>query len=710
MLRIAVALACLLPPAAPCRAELRIEPPPASVAQYDKLELVLHVDAEYLNPFDPGQVDLAVLIETPSQRRVRIPAFWYQPCQRRHLGGLGRRADWLYPAGDAVWICRFAPDEPGAYRATAELKDSRGTTTSSSVAFRSTASQCRGFVRRNARNGRFLQFDNGELFFPIGQNLAFIGPSQYFTLSKAIAAFSKLAENEANFVRIWTGCEDWALAIEAPRSAWSRSWEKRRPITEVPGASVKAIQIGGDSESRLTAAPYDGIPVRPGAEYVLSGVVEFRGASAVRASVGPSRESFDIPRGEAATQPFRHVFRAGAEQYYLDRITLARLGDGTAWLTALSLKETAGGPELLAGADPSLPRRGRYHAIDSAMLDELVEAAREKGVYLQLCITMRDLYMESLKDAGSGDYAAAIGDAKNLFRYCVARWGYSTSVAVWEYFNEMDPGLPTDRFYTELGEYLDKTDPYGHLRATSAWAPSPKDWRHARLDIAQEHFYLRPSNLEKLPDVVAAVADRAGHVRQVVSGKPILLAEFGLADEKWGFSPDMKVDEKLEHFHGALWASALSGVSGTAMFWWWDELDRRDAYVHYRPLARFLAGIPFAEENLQPAAAVVEGRAGLVAAGLQGPRHGYFWLYDRDGSWPRRSPAAEPVLVRGARLTLSGLEPGRYRAAWWDTRSGEPRGETTVEISAGGVVLDVPEFKLDVASKIEPADSRATRP
>jgi len=36
--------------------------------------------------------------------------------------------------------------------------------------------------------------------------------------------------------------------------------------------------------------------------------------------------------------------------------------------------------------------------------------------------------------------------------------GYSTSVAAWEYWNEMNPGLPTDRFYSALGKYLAQAD------------------------------------------------------------------------------------------------------------------------------------------------------------------------------------------------------------------------------------------------------------
>jgi len=93
--------------------------------------------------------------------------------------------------------------------------------------------------------------------------------------------------------------------------------------------------------------------------------------------------------------------------------------------------------------------------------------------------------MRSLRDESSPQYEQAIHDAKKLLRYAVARWGYSTNVAAWEYFNEMDPGLPTGRFYAELGEYLEQIDVYGHLRCTSTWGPSVKDCRHCELDVAQ---------------------------------------------------------------------------------------------------------------------------------------------------------------------------------------------------------------------------------
>jgi hypothetical protein len=92
--------------------------------------------------------------------------------------------------------------ELGAYTARALLKDAGGETTSSPVTFDCLASASRGFLRAGRDDPRFLEFTDGQPFFAIGQNLAFIGESQYVTVPKAEEIFGKLAANGANFVRI----------------------------------------------------------------------------------------------------------------------------------------------------------------------------------------------------------------------------------------------------------------------------------------------------------------------------------------------------------------------------------------------------------------------------------------------------------------------------------------------------------------------------
>jgi hypothetical protein len=142
----------------------------------------------------------------------------------------------------------------------------------------------------------------------------------------------------------------------------------------------------------------------------------------------------------------------------------------------LSLREANGGTELLWEADVNRPALGQYNLADAFMLDSVLEAAETNGLYLQLCLLTRDLYMDRLQNDASPAYAQAIADARRLLRYAVARWGYSTHVAAWEYFNENNPNLPNARFYAEMAGALDLVDIYHHLRTSSAWSASPKEW------------------------------------------------------------------------------------------------------------------------------------------------------------------------------------------------------------------------------------------
>ena len=235
---------------------------------------------------------------------------------------------------------------------------------------------------------------------------------------------------------------------------------------------------------------------------------------------------------------------------------------------------------------------------------------------------------------------------------------------------------------------------------TSAWGPAPKDWRHPRLDMAQLHHYLRPADKERGHDAVAAVLERTALVKKHAPDKPILLAEFGLAEDNWQRSRAMKEDKELVHFHNSLWASAMSGACGTTMFWWWELLDPMDAYPHYRPLAEFLRDIPFTTAGLETTTTATAGDA-LRVLGLQGKDCAYLWLSDPQATWwnivvQKKTPAE----IRGATLEVPGLAPGDYRVAWWDTRAGKTVKQEKSTAAQGTLRLGVPPFSADIACKI----------
>jgi hypothetical protein len=436
---------------------IALSAPQKQIGRYGKVDLLVEVGRAYDHPFDPCEVEVTVAIATPGGRTLIQPAFFGQEYERRDLPRDDKTVAWCYPRGAGAWKARFAPMEVGTYAARAVLKDGQGEAASTPVTFECVASTRKGFLRVGKDDPRFLQFSEGQPFFAIGQNLAFIGEGQYVTLPKAEETFGKLAANGANFLRIWTCCDDWAMAIEARKSVWGRSWAKVSFIVPMPGSegdpqARKCVKIEGQNGASVTADPSHPVALQPGTKYVISGKLKMDGPEAVRVQVGGNK--WDIPAA-FEWQSFQKEFSTGANEYWLGQITFGLAGAGKTWLDGLSLKEAAGGAELLWEADVNRPVRGYYNPLDCFMLDEIVEAAEQNGIYLMLCEITRDLYMSTLSKVDSPEYRQATADAKKFMRYAVARWGYSTSVAAWEYFNEMDPGKPTNKFYEDVGEYLE---------------------------------------------------------------------------------------------------------------------------------------------------------------------------------------------------------------------------------------------------------------
>lgn len=666
--------------------------------QYRKVEFNIDGLSSYGNPFDPEQVDLSVEIETPSGKRLTIPAFYCQDYDRKKLSGDRGRANWYYPEGQGTWKARFAPIEPGRHSAAAVCRDGTGTRRSSSLRFACTPSKHKGYLRVCEEDPRFFELSTGEPFFAIGQNLAFIGEGQQINLTKAEEVFATLSRNRANFVRIWTCCEDWAMAIEARKSAWGRSWSRDFPIVPMPDEQGrKCVKIEGESGRTLEVSPSHQVGLRPETEYVLSGRFMADGPEALQLEISGRRERFNA--GEKGQwKAFRREFRTDGGQMWLGRTTLGLVGSGVAYIDGLSLKEADGGAELLWEADVNRPLRGVYNQLDCFMLDYLVDVARDERIYLMLCLITRDNYMKYLSDPESVEYQQAIDDAKNLMRYAVARWGYSTSVGAWEYYNEIDPGKPTDRFYNEVGEYLAEIDIYHHLRTTSTWHPSARDIKLASLDIGQLHHYMRSGTQEDIKDEVATIIEKAAFLREHGPNKPVLIGEFGLADEKWGRSDYMKQDTQGVHFHNCLWASAFSGVSGTAMFWWWEVLDEQDAYRHYKPLSGFFSGVSLA--GLEAIEAQVSDDR-IRVLGYKGKDRAYFWACSKEANWWNRVVDKEqPGAIEGARVSIDGLEAGEYRAEWSDTDKGKVVEVGKVSLESGRLSVPVPAFATDLACKV----------
>ncbi|MGQ9592040.1 MAG: hypothetical protein ACUVYA_17300, partial [Planctomycetota bacterium] len=249
-------------------AGLRVEvvSPGTRAGRFETVEFSLGWEKTHANPFDPEEIDVTLEVEGPGGTTVFVPAFFFQDYERKRVERGGRPADWIYPRGLPGWRARFAPVEVGPHAARARARDRDGERISARVRFECVPSERKGYVRASDRDPRFYRLSTGEPFFAIGQNLAFIGEGQYVTLSRAEEIFRKLAANGANHLRIWTSCEDWALALEARKSAWGRSWAWDPPIAADPAdpsGRRRSVRLSRPGRSAVECSPSHEVALRP---------------------------------------------------------------------------------------------------------------------------------------------------------------------------------------------------------------------------------------------------------------------------------------------------------------------------------------------------------------------------------------------------------------------------------------------------------------
>lgn len=176
---------------------------------------------------------------------------------------------------------------------------------------------------------------------------------------------------------------------------------------------------------------------------------------------------------------------------------------------------------------------------------------------------------------------AAMDKYKNKLRYVIARWGYSTNIAAFEFFNEIDNGVfnkadsiiiphsSITNWHEEMSRYLKDIDPYRHLVTTSI---SHRDITGLNsipyIDFNQKHIY---KHTEKIPAIYPDYIQ--------TYGKPYVVGEFGYRWED--ADPKYAADADYDYKRG-LWFGLFSPTPILPMSWWWEFFDQQHMtpYLH----------------------------------------------------------------------------------------------------------------------------------
>ncbi|MHB0998908.1 MAG: DUF5060 domain-containing protein [Armatimonadota bacterium] len=281
---------------------------------------------------------------------------------------------------------------------------------------------------------------------------------------------------------------------------------------------------------------------------------------------------------------------------------------GPGWVT-FGL-ETPGQPQELYGA-------GKINLANAWRLDYVLDLASQQGLYVMLCIdsfnTLRKKvdssypYWEEspLNKVNGGpllepvDYwtnPEMLRLYRNKLRYLAARYGWSTNVFSWEFWNEVDIVSPSafkpdqvTAWHAQMSDYLRKIDNWNHLQTTSfaQWPGVDGILSLPQMDYNQTHDY-------GSRDIGDVLSDRQQQREKY--GKPHYIGEFG-ADAA---GSDASIDPLGIAFHTGIWSSVMSGGAGTASSWWWDNhIEPHNLYTHLAALTGFIKGVQFDAEGFQ---------------------------------------------------------------------------------------------------------------
>jgi len=262
------------------------------------------------------------------------------------------------------------------------------------------------------------------------------------------------------------------------------------------------------------------------------------------------------------------------------------------------------------GASGDYQGLGKY-ALDNAWrVDRLLELAHKNGIHIMLClgyhgeVSDQQLYFGEQRwhfspynkaNGGPCDKPAdfwtneiARKFYKQRLEYIVARWGYSTNILSFEFWNEVN--APAS-WVEEMANYMKSIDPYKHLLTTTYGDDAV--WSLRNMDYSQIHHY--------------GIGDQADFSQLFHSAckeytekfkKPFLIGEFGIDFRK----SDVNYDERGlgTSMHNGMWSAMLSRSMGTAMIWYWDNyVHQKRLFKEFKPIAKFVSDIPWAERQYE---------------------------------------------------------------------------------------------------------------
>lgn len=179
------------------------EEAPAACGLYERMTLPIELSGAYDNPFDPRQINVQAVVQTPSGKTEKVPAFFWQDFTSV---AMGEQEEILLPKTCSPWRLYYRPRETGEHTFHLLAQDKSGVRRTKSRKFTVSETRLRGFLRVSKRDPRFFEFDNGDSYFGVGpsgwlrdDNYIFGGNPRHVSTRRLDDYYRQKAEAGSNF-------------------------------------------------------------------------------------------------------------------------------------------------------------------------------------------------------------------------------------------------------------------------------------------------------------------------------------------------------------------------------------------------------------------------------------------------------------------------------------------------------------------------------
>ncbi|MCC6492567.1 MAG: DUF5060 domain-containing protein [Pirellulales bacterium] len=379
---------------------------------------------------------------------------------------------------------------------------------------------------------------------------------------------------------------------------------------------------------------------------------------------------------------------------------------------------------------------GRYDQDLAGRLDQIFQWCEDRDLHISWNLAFHSFLSEAVWGGGNARYRnnpyRTIAAAKDwfgsddvwsyqqrLYRYVIARWGYSRALFLWFIVDEINGtegweeggAEQAEQWCRRMNNFFHEHDPYGRP-STGTQSGGVDQWWPAGyriFDVAAREIYEaqgHPMPRGGKPDLLndnplrASYLNYARQTAALWSGfqKPAIIGECGW-DHAY-YEPSTPGYAAM--YHNALWASLASGACATP-FWWAYSPYVNDAVLtgQLRAFAQFVGEVDFAGHDWTPAEVTLSAGDG--------------WAMKSDDlifGW-----VANPMTgVARESLTISGLDDGQYQVRLYRTWRGVYLDPIDAAAVGGKLTVKIPELAArsghaqnmgdDVALRITPAASR----